>query len=138
MTQHHVTSLELARKLKEAGYPQEGEFWWKHYEQSEVGELPILARDDEINDGFMEDYYAAPLCTELLEQLPEYIDLPDGSRKYPLIYKDHYGDERGQVYRAYLSDISNPNFLGEMRFENQSLPNALAEMWLWLKENSYL
>lgn len=29
-----VTSLELSKKLKEAGYPQEGLFWWVKYKSS--------------------------------------------------------------------------------------------------------
>lgn len=26
--ENHIPSLELCKKLKEEGYPQEGQFWW--------------------------------------------------------------------------------------------------------------
>jgi len=68
MTPTYVTSLELSKKLKKAGYPQEGEFWWIANIKS--WDLPELCYK-----GYLYQYQdcnkiVAPLASELMERLP--------------------------------------------------------------------
>lgn len=120
----HTTSLKMAKRLKEAGYPQEGEFWWKHYEKNKVGQLPVLMPDEDINDSFMEDYYAAPLATELLERIP--VRLYISKEKQPL------------AGNSILWHVSGQEGSGIPIFAEESLTDALAECWLYLKQEGLL
>ena len=69
---NHVVSLELAKQLKKAGYPQESEFSWTCRPNWE-----IVHERDMMNPQFTiaTPPVAAPLATELLEQLPRSIEI---------------------------------------------------------------
>lgn len=123
----HVVSLELAKRLKEAGYPQESEFVWifresmyadRHYEVNRKNEWQLIPRIKEPTDTCGEQV-AAPLATELLEQLPittkitVKLSINSGSRGYIVQYD-------------------------KFEIGKYSLPDALAEMYLYLNENNLL
>jgi len=94
---NHVPTLETCQKLKAAGFPQEPEYHWanfyRHYEYDDLL-LPIVRYfqdgsfslekmtygEDSLMEDAMEDSqgaisYAAPLLTEILEQLPRSIEV---------------------------------------------------------------
>lgn len=124
----HVVSLDLAKQLKEAGYSQQSEFYFRPTGSIYHGDGHPTLPDD----------VAAPLSTELLEQLPETIYDEDESSgmKYDLdIWK-----KEGLYHVAYWwdEDTRRLSNVKHMKFSDASLPNALAEMWLWLKKENLL
>ena len=107
----HYPSLELCRNLTEAGFPETEKFMdykWNIYSEWEIYHISVC-----------------PSIAELLDELPQYID------KHCLTI-NAVGDGR--------SDVEYFNFNDEdlMVTFCWTLTNALAEMWLWLIENSYL
>jgi hypothetical protein len=123
--EEQVVSLELAKELKETGYPQDGLFCW-------VPNVPgneISHRLRSLGDGeTLEDnrgtygrdvYIAAPTVAELGEQLPVYFSS----------YKTH-GEQGGPWYCK--------GFLSKQVEEGQSEANSRAKMWLYLKSHSLL
>ena len=59
-----VVSLELAKQLKDAGYPQEGLWWWTN----RMGRFRIVS--DVPHTQYVTDiYYAAPTVAELGEKI---------------------------------------------------------------------
>lgn len=79
MIERHVCSLELSRRLAEAGFPQECVFaWWEQEGHTCPGEYALarIARGAEY-------LCAAPLLSEIIEQMPGgceayYSDDPSG------------------------------------------------------------
>ena len=73
-----VTSLELSKELKEAGYPQEGLWWWVYQEEKWGLENKHLVKMVSGMVGLpaypkltkMPEMYVAPTVAELGERLP--------------------------------------------------------------------
>lgn len=131
---NHVVSLDLAKQLKEAGYPQGTEFYW-HRRGKDVSENPAYKSRviDQRTLNTMSDqgsYVAAPLATELLEQLPPRIEGEDLE-----VYKGIGGPDY-HYYVQYAARRHNEGVLQCLGAE--SLPDALAQMWLWLKKEGHL
>ncbi len=147
MNTNHYPNLELCRKLTEAGFP-ETQLWifdtrksWKKYNCPYVSEyeepkfipfwnIKIWESELEITDfknnpsaGYNE---SLPLvCPSVMELLDE-IKIPIAMTK--------------RTDWTYNISINNPYIRVKMNGKRieWTLPNALAEMWLWLKENNYL
>lgn len=124
---NHVTSLELAKQLKEAGYPQihDCEFiWWKDPEKGITKWMLTMHADKfpQVTTPRTSDIVSAPLATELLEQIHL---LP---RTAPT-----------KFYISMALDIFNVEDLIRGKFvQSHSLPDALAEMWLYIKKEELL
>ena len=130
-----VPSLELCRRLKELGYPQEGGgYYWISF-----GERYILISYAEIEfDGNKHpwgihspsglsqpfDYIIAPTLRELGEWLPHQI-IHDGKAYFLDIGLDNID------YEAY-----DDSWIKQVI--DQSEPNVRAKMVIWLKENGYI
>ena len=126
--EQHVVSLELAKQLKEAGYPQETLFYWIGIE-GEVGDLCrkgeapladfILNNDEKLKKYVPEGFcYAAPLASELGEHLKflgNYLEITHWKHGWRVYDKDHGGFQ-----------------------EDFNLSDCLAKMWLYLKQNNLL
>jgi len=72
----HVPTLETSQKLKEAGFPQETFTSWVHHisvssRGIDWGIVPTNIPLPFENDSLIDGYCAAPLLTEILEQLPK-------------------------------------------------------------------
>ena len=102
MNEKHVTSLEISKELKKAGFSKETEFWWSMYWK----EFKLYSNRP--HKEFIGEYYPAPLATEILEELPEFLDLARQD-DFTVSYGDGF-------------------------FEDKSLPNALALMWIYLRK----
>lgn len=132
-----IVSLELAKQLKEAGYPQNySEFYWlTRFQEKES----ILQNKSAIAMGIYYDQsISAPTADEILEQLPFRLD---HSREHYLIigkqYMGHYAI--GYCYKKRSSHMNIMiNQKGNIIFVDPELPNVLAKMWLHLKENNLL
>jgi len=125
-----VVSLELAKKLKEKGFKQDG--LWYHVN----GRISTLSQDDFVDlsdstlngygcgccgwDESFEEFCSAPTVAEMLESLSlEYLDF----------------HKQG----LYTVDYFIPNTL-EVDYEccDKKPADALAKMWLYLKEKGLI
>lgn len=116
MIEKHVVSLEIAKQLKEAGWTKETEFWWVIYDKDW-----FLAHIDEgLTD--TNNQIPAPLATEILEELPKGKIRILNRYKHYEVYFEH--DDKLPIDQQYIT--------------NMSLPEALANMWLYLKKEKLL
>lgn len=149
------TSLELAKELKENGYPQEGLWWWKHditgvRKGQKDGSVPYVPHSeskelvDEWHGPFMKDWtaeymterfmYIAPTVAELGEVLPETID------EYSL-YMEKMGNSYVMSYSCPREGFLKDLFVDQTyqaRFPAKTEADARAKMWLYLKKNNLL
>ena len=101
----HYPSIELCKKLTEAGFP-ETEYKPTQYLNSEFNE------------------YVCPSVMELLDEMPKYV-------KWIPLQVDYWTGQWTYCTHCYVK-------YSWLNYTWLDLPNALAEMWLWLKENNYL
>jgi len=132
MIEKYVVSLELAKKLKEAGWEKETVYWWWERRSSSGKLITQEARykDDPpifLDGNTVEIIAPAPLAEEMLEELPKKIT------KHSLTYwlTMDYDD-------AYIMTYSDCDWFAIVQSMDKKLSNALARLWLWLKENGYL
>lgn len=134
MNTKYCVSLELAKQLKESGWAKETEFWYAIHKK--IAE-PYYSNCSHLVYGESELYPAsdwnsfnAPLVTELLEELPDIISTKDNCwgleiRKIKDNFRVEYYDFRIMEYSQKM-------------IESSSLPDALAEMWIWLKKEGHI
>lgn len=119
MNTSHYPSLDLCKKLTANGFPRT-EMWLLDFWYDRANQWDIMPYDFCLD---CEDYewttYRCPSIAELLDELPEWmIEFERIGKEWKIWY--WYEDE-------------NPHIIYSI-----NLPNALAEMYLWLKENNYL
>jgi hypothetical protein len=123
-----VTSLALSKELKEAGWEQDNLFIYVQKQpekKSDTEHWDIWRRNTtQVENVF--DWLSAPTAEEILRILPDIID----ERAGLLVYRD-----RGDWCVAY-EWIPNGGFRN-LEVEN-SLANAAAQCWLYLKKNNLL
>ena len=133
-SEDQAVSLELSKKLKEAGYSHTGLFYWvdvfepldppdKADEPKECWQLHHIGWF--LNNQEVYHLICAPTIAELTEQLPATIPT-----ERPLRLTKWNKSEGGSFYTAHYGFIEGHS--------NISMANALAKMWLWLNENGYL
>jgi len=143
MNDKHCVSLEIAKQLKEAGWKKETEFWWekifvietaKLYPQEKVLSIrlvkgkPIISEED---DGVL--FYPAPLATEILEELPEEFEYKEHTYRLQIGKNDKWY----AVWYDSTDKIEINSAWSKLTFNEENedtLPNALAKMWLYLKK----
>jgi len=121
----HIVSLELSKKLKEAGYPQEGEFWWYMVNNIKgfIGKCPTG-----IND------VVAPLACELIERLPTVLQPINGCNTDRLLTLF----KRGNVWVCgYIEEGGGYDVIDELS-EDKTICNVLAKTYLYLVEKGLL
>jgi hypothetical protein len=109
-----TVSLETAKLLKEAGFKKDCHFGF-------------IDDEYECNPSPMEWPIYAPTSDELLEELPYNINLK-GWNKYFSISKTDV-----QYYVSYMGGGSD-----NLCESNKSLPEALAQMWLYLRKEGLI
>lgn len=127
---NHVTTLEISKRLKEKGYPQSSELCWT--QKNKVIETLAAHR-------FGEFKCSAPLATELLEQLPAYLEKEKTDEKDSELWMLTMAKFNGSGGRTpyYVTYELHGGHL-YIHQHSDSLPDALAEMWIYLKENNLL
>jgi len=65
MDEKHCVSLELSKKLKEAKFPQKGEFWWSLYLEVPSEGWKLM----QFHDNKDCEYVVAPLASELIDDM---------------------------------------------------------------------
>jgi len=144
MNEKHCVSLELAKQLTKAGWKEETEFYHRVDEYGNVF-LVINPRFDTYEQLQKRTgtnvFYPAPLATEILEELPPSIKTIYGHNNtivYIYLQIDKHPDERKGVrcrYRPEFNPEAEEWFNNE--FREQSLPDALAKMWLYLQKEPF-
>lgn len=133
-------SLELAKELKEAGYPQKTYAWWIDF-----GSVDHMRKN---NNGWRIDIrkprvyptISAPTASELLEQLPVLISVNSTFQGNWFICSLHencpaYGKIK---HEEIIDDDGNKDWFTLRSTGADSAVNALAKMWLYLKQNNLL
>ena len=114
MNSSHYPSLELCRKLTSIGFPDTEKKWYK-FDFDSYG----------INSFKTEPFVAlCPSVMEMLDVMPylswfAWISIEKATANYIVSYRISYWNDAYEVTKS-------------------SLPNALAEMILWLHENNYI
>ena len=120
-----VVSLENAKRLKEAGWPQdESIFRWKNRGSWEIA----LKRQSSNKAG---TFIAAPTAEEILRMLPDWI----------FCKKNSMGGGGDWCIGDMQSHVCTPLAYKEMKksmIESDTLSNAAAAMWCYLSNNQLL
>lgn len=132
-----VVSLELAKQLKEAGFPQRNCTFYHYFNAGKpTGAIVTGDMYRDVDDDFLNNkLLALPLAEEILERLPEIIstdpnELVGTVKGYLTIQKLGY-------YEVGYTLVS-----GEMLFESveakESLAEAAGKMYIYLKKEGLL
>ncbi len=129
-----VTSLDLAKQLKEAGYKQEGLWWWVEHGSDR--------RYTVIREGYFQKtdhpHIVAPTVAELGEKLPGRIKVVSYSgRENSFLHCRKWIDCKKKVnynveYSGAISYAIQPSV------QDYTEANARAKMWLYLKKEGLL
>jgi hypothetical protein len=122
MNKKNVVSLELSKKLKEVGYPQEGECWWTKTHQW------VVAYQGWVINHYLDrkNGFVAPLASEIIERLPSKIS--DTAILEILKLPEHYVVD-------YWCFNKNKGLRSQT---NISFCDALAKMYIYLAEHKLL
>ena len=127
--EEQVVSLELAKELKELGYPQNG-YWWRAWTKAEKY---ILVDEVWKNAPIIEQgrLIAAPTVAELGEILPFYlVDIGE------LTIKKNYRRDKLTGWNCRYEKTINENKESLPVICGDTLANAMAKMLIYLiKEN---
>lgn len=118
MTPTHYPSLDRCQKLTELGFPHTAmhfEKWCESFTDTE--------------SSYDDDEYVCPSVMEMLDAMPESIEYRDGEivtawRHIGTIWVSYDYDGLAQVKFDYK--------------DSWNLPNAIADLIIWLVENSHL
>lgn len=123
----HVPTKETCLKMKELGWSQDSDnnmFVWGTSCMSDSEEARVCNWDYVDEDGLC----AAPLATEILEELPDTITVNEHARHIHLCHMD---------YSMYYDDRTEDK-IANIDTRDKSLAEALALMWCYLKENKLM
>ena len=114
----HYPSLENCKRLTEMWFPYTEQYWSSN-----------LLEVYKISEWFWFSYdweYVCPSIAELLDEMPKRITVDK---------KFFYLEIRGDMVVYCWFTGQDANFT---KVTIYPLPNALAETWIWLKENNYI
>jgi len=114
------TSLELSKELKEAGYKQEGIWWWK----SDEGESYLVYFNSRYRFSKGKILAVAPTVAELGEALRNF---EKSDWRHKIIYEGTMTIYKNYDTRGIRKEI-----------EADTEANARAKMWLYLKRKGLL
>lgn len=136
----YCVSQSLAKRLKERGYVQNGQFYWRiPRDLKELDKNSLLCTRDSVGPSRFFRYIAAPLSDELLEQLPARLDRKDRSSWNLTIWKTEKNLDGDIHYSAdYTEGMTVKMLVGKIWLEQDKLADALALLWLYCKENGLL
>lgn len=126
----HVVSLELAKQLKEAGYPQDPAALFYYHKMKESSDYHLtfikqmfIAPIGKVPKPF--DSVAAPLASEIGEQLPKgYWDQYSVNGGFEVGYSNGKHPDNAEYLNYYVIDKTEAD--------------ARAKMWLYLKKEGLL
>ena len=118
MNTSHYPSLELCKKLTEIGFPDTEFIIWEYNWRTKIW------WNAETNDIFF-----CPSIMEMLDVMPEWLFIYRLKKAKTWNYK---------LWRAYTVSTINCKDISNNKTSWDTLPNALAEMILWLHENKHI
>lgn len=140
-----TVSLELAKQLKSAGFPQESEFWYKKILTSD--KLPSLIHLNKVEvelakiasykSGLSANYCSSPTADEILDHLPDRI-VADEAMCFDLNIWSNPSYPRWVVSYWWDEDTRRKSGMDNKNISDNSLADAAAKMWLYLKNNNLL
>jgi len=142
-----VPSLELCKRLKELGFPQNRSWiiWVKEKDLPECqGLCEILGENGEyiLTFGWLIpeniEYIKAPTCRELGEWLPDHLILDKRKPCSVLIFRKFWYKESPQNPKERLVWCIYYDYEIKFRSIADTEPNARAKMLIWLVENGYI
>lgn len=120
--ENQVPLKDTCLKLQAADIDFDSHFMWMHYSLDwGIYEWVDVTRD----------WCKAPMIPELLEKLPIHIKHKNWYQRLEISKFENYKNEELIEKGSFCS-------YGDVQFENENLPEALAQMLLWLHENNYL
>lgn len=137
-----TVSLELAKQLKEAGYPQEGYFfWWVNV--TDKSQNPILAhfQGTQSNEDYLNEhedkyeFFAAPTADEILDRLPKKITVSEMDYFLDVYHEEDVLDEWVVAYNYIRHNLG---FKSHHREMEETIADAAAKMWLYLKKEKLI
>jgi len=123
MKTSHYPSLELCKKLTEIGFPETYSRWYWNCENS----YSIWAQHPRPKD-WEHPEIPCPSVMEMLDVIPDNIH----------IWQHQYSWRMSPYSLAYIPNQSHEQWDSLIIPITQWIPNALAEMILWLHENKYI
>lgn len=130
-----TVNLELSKKLKEAGYLQRARFFYMKYRLN--GELTWKLTDEGIDEDYPVDaIFASPTADEILDVLPQR-KMINGHRWWWLVMPTGTGTLEGIWHKSGEGLQTKSKFEKEIesiRFEDKSLADTAAKMYLYLKK----
>lgn len=132
---NYYPSLEPCKKLTANWFPKTEKCWTRSLkwdEESKTFPYEVSSRPTPWG------YYVCPSVMELFDEMPKEI-YPKWLKHSLTILSDNNGI---YAWRDYLTqywvryDTIDQKICINIHWWN--LPNALAEMWIWLKENNYI
>lgn len=133
-----TVSLELAKQLKEEGFPQETEFYWvKPYDINNdyTGDEPVIDWKEWLEHVEMEKSIicAAPTAEEILEKLPDGVFVKEADN-------DCFLEIRKNSKVEYVFEASYMDWKKVIGYREYgiTLAEAAGKMWLYLKENKLI
>jgi len=133
-----VPSLELCKRLREQGYPQDGGGWYWLIMRTEEGkELASLHLFETRPVPLAyQDYIKAPTLREIGERLPDKIEA-NGFPFYLIItrlrslWEVYYGTSASDMPSGCVALLPPVE-------RSHRAPDTCASVWLWLEKNGYL
>lgn len=134
-----VVSLDIAKELKEAGYPQEGLWWWqRHGKRKWDLECSVYLGESEYSD----DDIVAPTVAELGEALPRDIHIPNRKTNDLRDRKSYFFRSEKVDEGVFCKNGWDVGYVGRpyaLHYEQANTEaNARARMWLYLKKEGLI
>jgi hypothetical protein len=139
----YVVSRELAEKLKEAGYVQsKSQFVLYQYYADPERPWKLELRERLNFEGLcgVNNFLTMPITDELLEQLPNFIKITNHHPYWLRITP--YTKTTGEVLVEYIRFVATKGVYYDGTLNSAqhgtTLPDALAQLWLWCKANGHI
>ena len=125
--------FELAKELKENGFPQKTEFKWCE-DKNNYPEQWIVY--DTVEMGCSKDIVcSAPISEEIFNKLPKYIEYNNGvyDKNVAILHiiLQRTVDNKSEYAIYYQDDY-------DLIIFDKKLPNALAKIYIYLKKEGYI
>lgn len=133
----YCVDLELAKELKENGFPQENSNFYWQINHLFNNNLYFRFKDSlgfnyeqYLQEDSGQEIYSAPTSDEILKELPNYISK---DIIYDLTIKNYPA-----TFIVYYKNCFEEKELIDFRFTDKKLSNALAKMYIYLKKEGYI
>lgn len=123
-----TSDVQTSLQLKDAGFPQDGKFFWRIEKENPVEEQCLLL--DHTFDSSVFDFVSAPTLDELLAQVKKIIKIKPGI--YWLCI-----EPSSENYANWAAGYRNTKQWATPFFEEDSLFEALAKLWLQQKKGGF-